>query len=220
MWVEDSRVPEIRNRISGFGMPTMQPLRVLLPLWACLAAARAPRPWLDATLPVDERVELLASVMTLDEKLAQLLSAHVHRNTSDIQSLWGDTGFGVACIPFYKPANKAYTRQDCLDWRNKLQVDNMRSSRLGIPISFRGELLHSGALPDSVVFPMPCSLGATWNRTLARAVASESAADARDGGIDYGFGPVLQVRREDEGRFVGRRKKVMSTLSSLVVGVL
>ena len=69
----------------------------------------------------------------------------------------------------------------------------MSSSRLGIPVSFRGELLHSGAVTGSTVFPMPVLLGAAWNRSLVRAVAAASAAEATAGGIDYGFGPVLQV---------------------------
>lgn len=151
------------------------------------------RPWLGAAargLTVDERVELLVGKMTQPEKVAQLLSAHIDEDTTDILASYSHLGFGVACLPARHSPNNA-THQ--LNWRNELQSTVMGSSRLGIPVSFRGELLHSGAVSGSTVFPMPCLLGAAWNRSLARAVAAASAAEATAGGIDYGFGPVLQV---------------------------
>ena len=157
------------------------------------AAADDSRPWLGAAaraLSVDERVELLAAKMTQPEKVAQLLSAHVDEDTAEVVASYSQLGFGVACLPTRHSPNNA-THQ--LNWRNELQQSIMGSSRLGIPVSFRGELLHSGAVAGTTVFPMPCLLGAAWNRSLARAVAAAAAAEATAGGIDYGFGPVLQV---------------------------
>ena len=184
---------------------------VLLAHGAAATDADAARPWMDAELPIEERVSHLLAQMNREEKIAMTFATHTG---SDVVKGFNKTGVGAAKFmsAFSCPLDNT---KSCVQQRNELQQMFKSSSRLGIPISFRGELLHSGALPDSVVFPMPCSLGATWNRTLARAVASESAADARDGGIDYGFGPVLQVRREDEGRVAGRRNHVMTTLSSL-----
>ena len=151
------------------------------------------RPWLGAAargLTVDERVELLAQNMTQPEKVAQLLSAHVDEDTTDILADYGRLGFGVACLPPRHGPDNASLQ---LEWRNALQSSIMKSSRLGIPVSFRGELLHSGAVSGSVVFPMPCLLGTTWNRSLVTAVAAASAEEATASGIDYGFGPVLQI---------------------------
>ena len=161
----------------------------VLPL---LASFSVPRPWMAASLAVDERVELLLSAMTQEEKIAQLLSSHVHEDLHDMLARFGSTGFGVACLPFYKaPANT--TAEQCLQWRDTFQMAVVNGSRLGIPVSFRAELLHSGAVPGATIFPMPCLIGAAWNRTLAREVAAASAREARAGGVDYGFGPVFQV---------------------------
>ena len=170
----------------------------LLALAALIATAAGSsddgrRPWLGAAarrLSVDERVELLVAKMTQPEKVAQLLSAHVDEDTSQILASYSHLGFGVACLPARHSPNDAAHQ---LEWRNRLQQSIMASSRLGIPVSFRGELLHSGAVAGATVFPMPSLLGAAWNRSLVRAVASASAAEATAGGIDYGFGPVLQV---------------------------
>eukprot|EP01043_Picozoa_sp_COSAG02_P043353 COSAG02_NODE_3768_length_6264_cov_5.702676_5_plen_852_part_00 len=160
---------------------------------AAVCSGEGRRPWLGTAarrLSVDERVELLVAEMTQPEKVAQLLSAHVDEDTSDILASYSHLGFGVACLPARNSPNNA-THQ--LKWRNELQQSIMGSSRLGIPVSFRGELLHSGAVAGATVFPTPSLLGAAWNRSLVRAVASASAAEATAGGIDYGFGPVLQV---------------------------
>lgn len=162
------------------------------PVQTVEASEPAQRPWLNASLPVERRLDLLLAQMTTAEKVAQMLSAHVHNDTGELFRVFGKTGWGVACLP-PKGASKNATRDQILAWRNDLQARMMSDSRLGIPVSFRAELLHSGALPGSVVFPMPCSIGATWNRSLAEAIASAAAADARAGGVDYGFGPVLQV---------------------------
>ena len=43
------------------------------------------------------------------------------------------------------------------------------------------------------IFPMPAGQGASWNRTLVRAIASAVAAEARASGADRGFSPELQV---------------------------
>ena len=43
------------------------------------------------------------------------------------------------------------------------------------------------------IFPMPAGQGASWNRSLVRAVAAAIAAEARASGADRGFSPELQV---------------------------
>jgi beta-glucosidase-like glycosyl hydrolase len=158
-------------------------------------------PWLNASLPVDVRADLLLGAMTPEEKVAQTLSAHVNANYSALLANFGGVGFGVCCLP-QRGAPDNTTRAEVVAWRDGLQAALMNASRLRVPLSFRAELLHSGATPGAVVFPVPAALGASWNRTLARAVAAASAAEARRGGVDLGFGPVLQVATDARwGRF-------------------
>jgi hypothetical protein len=43
------------------------------------------------------------------------------------------------------------------------------------------------------IFPMPAGQGASWNRTLVRAIATAIAKETRASGADRGFSPELQV---------------------------
>jgi beta-glucosidase len=170
-------------------------------LWASVVVTALDMPWLNASLPVDLRADLLLGAMTAEEKVAQTLSAHVSEDYSELLANFGAVGFGVCCLP-ERGAPPNATRASVVAWRDGLQRALMGGSRLRIPLSFRAELLHSGAAPGSVVFPVPAALGATWNRSLARAVAAASAVEARRGGIDLGFGPVLQLATDARwGRF-------------------
>ncbi len=66
----------------------------------------------------------------------------------------------------------------------------MNASRLGIPISFYEETLHSAGVYGSTIFPHGVGLGATWNARLiydvGRAVAEECSAL----GVDRTLSPV------------------------------
>ena len=119
------------------------------------SSGRTHRP---AALCNDARREDGARVRQQHQKHISLpscrLSSHVHEDYSNALAHFGAYGFGVACLPFYQsPRN--LTADRLLRWRNDFQKAVLNSSRLSIPVSFRAELLHSGAVPGSTVFPMP-----------------------------------------------------------------
>ena len=74
--------------------------------------------------------------------------------------------------------------------QNELQLWMTNNTRLGIPISFSAETLHSavgGGSKDvdgngggSVMFPMPCLQGATWNVRLVEQVNDSARARERE----------------------------------------
>ena len=154
-------------------------------------------PWLDSSLPLLSRVDLLVGQMTEKEKLQQLLSTHLYEeDTSSFLSKYGSSGFGVLLpCPRVRNSSKHYqpSAAQCMQWRNYIQSHLLNKSRLRLPVSFREEVLHSAGIPGATVFPMPANLGASWNRTLVTAVYAIISREARAGGVDYGFGPVLQV---------------------------
>jgi hypothetical protein len=67
---------------------------LLFALARCTEAAREPRPWLDASLPIPQRVATLMAAMTLDEKVAQL-SADCSSSLNYTTEPWRDTSFGT-----------------------------------------------------------------------------------------------------------------------------
>lgn len=153
-------------------------------------------PWLDTSLPIPTRVDLLVTSMTPQEKLSQLLSTHLYlEDTTSFLIKYGAVGFGVLlpCPRVRSPDLPPPTAAECMQWRAKLRKHFMTQSRLSIPPSFREELLHSAGVPGTTVFPMPVGLGASWNQSLVTAVYDIISREARGAGVDYGFGPVLQV---------------------------
>ena len=62
--------------------------------------------------------------------------------------------------------------------RNQVQKYMVEGTRLGIPVSFIMETLHSGA-NDGTIFPMPINFGSSWNLTAMEAAARVIADEAR-----------------------------------------
>lgn len=62
--------------------------------------------------------------------------------------------------------------------RNQVQRYMVEGTRLGIPVSFIMETLHSGA-NDGTIFPMPINFGSSWNLTAMEAAARVIADEAR-----------------------------------------
>ena len=98
---------------------------------------------------------------------------------------------------------------------NDLLATMLNSSRLGIPVTFVQETLH-GATGGGAVFPMPISLGASWDADLLQAVGGVIGVEARAVGVDRGFSPELQV--DTDPRF-GRTEEAFGEDPTLV-GVL
>ena len=141
--------------------------------------------------PIDQRVSDLLSKMNLFDKVTQLNSAHAASDTII---------YGV--VDYADITNKCGNNITCrIVTRNNFQQSQMKVSSLNIPVSFRIEALHSSG-PGGTIFPVPCLLGSTWNRTLMEKIGSIIAYEATVFGIDLGFGPVLQVLTDPRfGRF-------------------
>ena len=110
-------------------------------------AAVADRPWLDADLPVAERVELLLAEMTLEEKAG--LFFHTMISIGDLDE--GDPAFGMPSAREFIEAKRmthlnlvgaAPTGRDIAEWHNALQR-LAASTRLGIPVTLSTDPRHS-----------------------------------------------------------------------------
>eukprot|EP01060_Flectonema_neradi_P011726 TRINITY_DN18739_c0_g1_i1.p1 TRINITY_DN18739_c0_g1~~TRINITY_DN18739_c0_g1_i1.p1 ORF type:complete len:821 (+),score=143.70 TRINITY_DN18739_c0_g1_i1:56-2518(+) len=186
-------------------------MRTALGIASCLvtcAAMSADRPWMDPSAPIPERVKALVSEMTLEEKVNQLLHVWVNVKDKDVLSKFGKTGLGAMYIQDLSSNSTCNIVPECrLAARNALQQKLMNESRLGIPITFITESLHSNynsperakgmkdmeGSPLGTIFPMPITQGSSWNTSLIEAVASTIALEARSSGADRGFSPEIQV---------------------------
>jgi len=152
-------------------------------------------PWMDATLPIPTRVSLLMDHMTLTERARQTYAFHNIPMFKDaLKADLGSTSFGS--LKLSGVTTQLAGVQVAL--RNELQAFVLNASRLSIPLSWHNEVLVSAA-PQATQFPLPVTLGASWNETLLTAVHEVIAHETRATGADVGYAP--EVNLYSDGRF-------------------
>lgn len=158
----------------------------------------------NPALTPEERAADLLSIMTLEEKVAQidilrgveystiphkLNHCSVDRN-SDVnyekfEKTVGDRGIGFIHDSYTVPAVF-----------NKFQRYLVEKTRLGIPCIFTGEALHGISFPGACVFPVPLGLAATFNRDIVNKTGKAIGAETRSLGMQEILAPNLDVARE------------------------
>ncbi len=123
-------------------------------------------PWLNTKLSIPQRVQLLMDRMTLTERARQTYAVH---NLKEFHGTFkeelGSTSFGSLKLSGID--TDVAGQQVAL--RNQLQKFIINASRLSIPVSFHNEILLSAA-PQGTNFPLPVTLGASFNVTLVKTV--------------------------------------------------
>jgi beta-glucosidase len=183
----------------------------LLALACCLGSTgtfgQAPAPYRDAKLPVDQRVADLLSRMTLDEKIAQLVSVWEDRTFfKDPQKLLVDekgnflpdraavmikNGLGE----FSRPSDFKSPRESA-EFTNTVQKWVRENTRLGIPVLFHDECLHGHVAPGGTSYPQAIALASTWDPALIHDVFTATAEEARSRGVQQCLAPVLDLARD------------------------
>lgn len=97
------------------------------------------------------------------------------------------TGSGAA-----GPAPPVSAGRATVQARNEIQRGFVEGTRLGIPVTFIMETLHSGG-PDCTIFPMPINYASSWNASALEMSAKVIADEARAVGTDRGFSPVVNM---------------------------
>jgi beta-glucosidase len=183
------------------------------------APARADRPvYKDATAPVERRVEDLLGRMTLEEKVAQMVTIWEHKDK--IQTPEGrfspekalasfPNGLGQIARPSDKrgvvasnsaagAAAGAQNRdaRDTAEYVNAAQRWAMERTRLGIPILVHEEALHGYVARGATSFPQSIALASTWDPELLTRVFSVAAREMRARGANLALAPVVDVARD------------------------
>lgn len=168
---------------------------------ATLAEGSAPA-YQSPGLPVSERVADLLARMTPQELAHQLVNKN-EGGWGDLPGILGEFGAtGIGTLFVDEVMNKsAWGHANASQWstplealraRNALQAAFMAQSRLGIPVSFCMEGLHSGAW-GGTVFPGPPALASAWNASLVTAIGATIALEARATGVDTALSPVVNM---------------------------
>src|ERR1700739_2154738 len=75
---------------------------------------------------------------------------------------------------------------------NALQHAAVEKSRLHIPLMFGAEIIHG----YKTVYPIPLGLAATFDPELVTSLAHISATEARTGGVDWFYSPMVDISHD------------------------
>ena len=149
------------------------------------------RPWLDASLPVGDRVEHLLARMTLQEKVGQTHQvANIHPHDDAEQLASGSIGSSL----FASGATGGNERDEGVLAANidAAQRHAVEGSRLGIPVLFGRDVIHG----HRTVCPIPLGLAASFDESLVEEVAALAAAEAVVDGVAWTFAPMVDLSEE------------------------
>lgn len=154
----------------------------------------------NPNVPVEERIRDLLSRMTLHEKCSQIDIWHPKaRPTSNRDTLikcideMGDTiKNGIGFLQF----DTHISHKDYAANFNAIQKYLLHETRLGIPAISNGEGCHGFVGARGTVFPVPISMGSTWDPELIEEIYAAIAIEMRSYGITHAATPVLDLLRD------------------------
>ncbi|MGW3787340.1 beta-xylosidase/alpha-l-arabinosidase [Micromonospora chokoriensis] len=165
-------------------------------------------PWRDSRLSPTERAEALVPMMSLEEKIAQLIGVWVGAEAtgegvaphqSDMISetpQWSTViryGLGQLTRPFgTAPVDPVLGARSLA----ASQAQIVAASRFGIPAQVHEECLTGFAAWRATVYPTPLSWGASFDPELVEAMADRIGRSMRAAGVHQGLAPVLDVTRD------------------------
>lgn len=148
------------------------------------AAPAAPVLFSDVTLA---RADALLGKMSSAEKLGQLNQLFEFRRSSKLDRQVQEGKLG-AVLFVTDPAEI-----------NRLQHLAVEGSRWGIPLLFGSDVVHG----YRTIFPVPIAMAASWDPALVEQACAIAAAEARAGGVQWTFAPMVDIARDPRwGRIV------------------
>ena len=173
-------------------------------------------PYKDASLPVETRVSDLLPRMTLQEKIAQMVS--VNNEVKDLIIFKENGDFDLSAFKKAVPngigqitrptetrggksqtgnrSEKGMTPQENARLSNALQKYFVEETRLGIPAIFHEECLHGLVARDATSFPHPIALAGTFDTQLVENIYTAIAEETRARGSHQALTPVVDIARD------------------------
>ncbi len=186
------------------------------------AAANQRPVYLDATKPVQARVNDLLAQMTLAEKTGQMVQIEVTQVTDTGNTCTSQGGFnmpnpvcmqkifidnhvgsilaGGTDIPL-DTTNSGGPGNTGKDWAteyNIIQQYAIQNSRLHIPVIFGVDAVHGFGHPwQAPLFPQSIGMGATWDPSAAQAGGVVTGQALAATGWNWDFAPVQDLSRDN-----------------------
>ncbi|MFE9023153.1 glycoside hydrolase family 3 N-terminal domain-containing protein [Streptomyces sp. NPDC007808] len=168
-----------------------------------------PAPWRDPALSAADRVDALLSLMTLEEKTAQLygvwvgaatdgegVAPHQHDMTAASADEYDELiahGLGQLTRSFgTAPVDPALGARALARAQRRIA----EAGRFGIPAVAHEECLAGFTAWRATAYPVPLAWGASFDPPLVEVMARRIGRDLRSVGVHQGLAPVLDVVRD------------------------
>ncbi len=153
--------------------------------FSALSAQNKKALYKDKNAPVEDRIENLISLMTLEEKIMQMnqWTYGKNANPNNIGEKMKEVNAEIGSL-LYRSTNPEY--------RNQIQKKAMTESRLGIPIIFGFDAIHG----YRTIFPIPLAQACSWNTELVKQSCAITAKESWLSGLDWTFSPMVDVARD------------------------
>lgn len=155
--------------------------------------------YLDANQPVKKRVKNLLSLMTLDEKIAQLSGIWVYEilegkqfSDNKADSLMGH---GIGQITRLGGASN-FDPTVSARMANQIQRYLVANTRLGVPAIIHEEACSGYMAKGATCFPQTIGVASTWDSKLAEEMGAVIKEQMRSVGAHQALAPVLDVSRD------------------------
>ncbi|MDP5106030.1 MAG: glycoside hydrolase family 3 C-terminal domain-containing protein [Polaribacter sp.] len=138
---------------------------------------------------IEQKVDSLLKLMTLEEKIGQMSQIrHFEANVDeDVSAKF------IGSIIHTQGPNPGET---ALDWQNRFIVLQKKalSTRLGIPMLFAVDAVHGqNTFNGATIFPHNIGLGATQNEKLVEEIAKITAIESQATGFNWVFSPCVAI---------------------------
>ena len=148
------------------------------------------KPYLDLSKPIETRIDLLMKQMTLEEKVGQM---------NQYNGFWETTGpapkGGDAAIK-YEHLRNGWVGSMLSVWGVKnvkaVQKIAVEESRLGIPLITGLDIIHG----YKTLSPIPLAEASSWDLEAIKKSAQVAADEASSSGINWTFGPMMDITRD------------------------
>ena len=131
--------------------------------------------------PIEARIVELVGLMTIEEKIGQMIQTHYAGEIS--ADLRGNIAAGrVGSLLNVVDADVA----------NELQRIAADESRLGIPLLLARDVIHG----FRTVLPIPLGQAATWNPELVERGTRVAALEAASTGVNWALAPMIDISRD------------------------
>jgi len=141
------------------------------------------------TMVTEKKIDSLLSIMTLKEKIGQLV---LYNGSWDVTGPPSDVGNKEKYEKIKNGEVGAMLNVTSVSGAKELQSKVMENSRLKIPLLFGYDVIHG----FKTIFPIPIAESASWDLEAIKKSASIAAKEATASGINWAFGPMVDISRD------------------------